>query len=225
MLDYIYLHEKPLPNNIKEIARLLILNECLTDVEQVLNEFFNLVEQGWINVRALSEIELYNERLEKASKAGKASAESRKNKIKQSLKEAQQAFNGRSTDVQQAFNQTRNKKQETRNNISASLDDIKDTKTEIDICNIVLNHLNEKANRQYRPTKSNTELIKLRLKEGCSKEDLLKVIDSKCSQWLMDGKMNQYLRPATLFNATKFSQYIGELTSNKPVNKDLEGML
>jgi uncharacterized protein YdaU (DUF1376 family) len=107
MLDWIYLHEKPLPQDPKDVARILILNECLTDVERVLNEYFTLVEQGWVNVRALVEIDAFNDKLEKASKAGKASAEARKVKIKQTLKDSKQTFNERSTDVQP------NKKQET----------------------------------------------------------------------------------------------------------------
>ncbi|MEY2630770.1 MAG: hypothetical protein RLZZ469_1667 [Bacteroidota bacterium] len=110
MLDWIYLHEKPLPLDIRQIARILLLNECLTDVEQVLNEFFTKGEHGWHNVRAMSEIEEYNNKLEKASRAGKASAEARKSKIKQQLSGGEQPLNERSTTVEP------NKKQETRNN-------------------------------------------------------------------------------------------------------------
>lgn len=110
MLDWVYLHEKPLPKDPKDVARLIVLNECLTDVERMLNEYFTLAEQGWVNVRAMSEIDAFNEKLEKASKAGKASAEARKNKVKQSLKDVKQPSNERSIDVQP------NKKQETLNN-------------------------------------------------------------------------------------------------------------
>lgn len=97
MLDWQYLHEKPLPNDINQICRLLILNDCSTPVQQVLNEFFKHVEDGYINVRAFSEIEAYKEDLDNKSKAGKASAASRKRKI-------QQSFNVCSTDVQQNTN-------------------------------------------------------------------------------------------------------------------------
>jgi uncharacterized protein YdaU (DUF1376 family) len=100
MLDWVYLHEKPLPSEPKEVARILLLNECLTDVEQVLNEYFTLVEHGWVNVRALSEIQSYNDKLHKASLAGKASGIARKNNIKQSVKKDKQTFNDRSTDVE-----------------------------------------------------------------------------------------------------------------------------
>jgi uncharacterized protein YdaU (DUF1376 family) len=104
MLDWVYLHEKPLPSEPKEVARILLLNECLTDVEQVLNEYFTLVEHGWVNVRALSEIQSYNDKLHKASLAGKASGIARKNNIKQSVKKDKQTFNDRSTDVELNIN-------------------------------------------------------------------------------------------------------------------------
>lgn len=74
----------------------------------------------------------------------------------------------------------------------------------------VLNFLNEKANRAYRPTMVNLELIEGRLKEGASVADCRMVIARKCREWLSEEKMAPYLRPKTLFNRTNFSQYIGE---------------
>ena len=41
-------------------------------------------------------------------------------------------------------------------------------------------------------------------------EDCLKVIGIKCSQWKNNPEMNKYLRPETLFNATKFGGYLNE---------------
>jgi phage replication O-like protein O len=79
-----------------------------------------------------------------------------------------------------------------------------------DICFECLNYLNEKANRNYKPVKSNLDFIKARLKEGFTKDEIFHVINVKVSQWLNDVAMNQYLRPATLFNATKFAQYAAE---------------
>jgi len=87
LLDWQYLHEKPIPTEPEVIARLTMLNECLTDVEQVLNEFFKYTEDGWINVRAYTEIELYNDKISKASMAGRASAAKRKSNIKHTLNE------------------------------------------------------------------------------------------------------------------------------------------
>ncbi len=78
-----------------------------------------------------------------------------------------------------------------------------------DSCLEVLNYLNEKANKSFRTVKANMDLIKARLKEY-SVDDLKLVIDIKTAQWLTDGKMNTYLRPSTLFNATNCAQYISD---------------
>lgn len=80
-------------------------------------------------------------------------------------------------------------------------------------CEKVLTHLNQKANRNYQPVEANIKLIQARSKEGYTFDDLLSVIDRKCSEWLTNPKMKKYLRPATLFDKTKFSQYFGEVGS------------
>jgi uncharacterized protein YdaU (DUF1376 family) len=60
LLDYYYLHEQPIPNDLAKVTRLLCLNkEYIPDVEQVLNEFFMLSNDGWINERADKEIKQY----------------------------------------------------------------------------------------------------------------------------------------------------------------------
>lgn len=75
----------------------------------------------------------------------------------------------------------------------------------------VLQFLNEKTGRNYEPVPANLELIIARLKEGSTVDDLRAVVAKKCREWSADEKMAQYLRPATLFNRTKFAQYRGEL--------------
>jgi uncharacterized phage protein (TIGR02220 family) len=75
----------------------------------------------------------------------------------------------------------------------------------------VLEHLNSKTGRHYRPVAANTDLIRNRLREGASVEDCKAVIDAKHAEWGHDPKMAAYLRPATLFNASKFAQYVGQL--------------
>lgn len=75
----------------------------------------------------------------------------------------------------------------------------------------VLAYLNDKAGRNYKPVPANIGLIAARLREGATADDCRKVVDAKVSAWLGDAKMGEYLRPATLFNATKFAQYVGEL--------------
>jgi uncharacterized phage protein (TIGR02220 family) len=75
----------------------------------------------------------------------------------------------------------------------------------------LLEFLNAKANRAYQPVEANLELIVARLKEGATDGQIRQVVAKKCREWGGDDKMAEYLRPATLFNRTKFAQYVGEL--------------
>ena len=79
----------------------------------------------------------------------------------------------------------------------------------------IVEYLNEKANKNFKPTTKKTQsLINARIKEGFSLDDFKKVIDIKCSQWL-GTEMEKYLRPETLFG-TKFEGYLNEkVYSNK----------
>ena len=74
----------------------------------------------------------------------------------------------------------------------------------------ILIFLNEKTGKKYQPVKANLNLISARLKEY-SEDQLRQVIAKKCREWGTDDKMAQYLRPKTLFNATNFANYAGEL--------------
>lgn len=77
----------------------------------------------------------------------------------------------------------------------------------------LLGFLNERTGRHYRATPTNLNFIVGRLKSGASVEDCRSIIARKVREWLTDPKMTKYLRPETLFNATKFESYIGELGS------------
>jgi len=74
-----------------------------------------------------------------------------------------------------------------------------------------LGFLNEKTGRNYQPVPANVDMIVARLKEGNTVEDCRAVIAKKCREWGADERMSEYLRPATLFNRTKFAQYRGEI--------------
>ena len=86
LLDLYYLHERPLNSGSSSVARQINMREFEDEVKLILEEFFTLSDDGWINVRADKEIAHYRGKIEQASRAGKASAERR--------------FNVRSTDVQ-----------------------------------------------------------------------------------------------------------------------------
>ena len=75
----------------------------------------------------------------------------------------------------------------------------------------ILAFLNEKVGRNYQPVPANIDLIVARLKEGATAGQCRQVIAKKSREWSGDEHMAEYLRPATLFNRTKFAQYVGEL--------------
>lgn len=77
----------------------------------------------------------------------------------------------------------------------------------------VLDYLNEKTGKRYKAVKANLSLIQARLGES-SVDECCAVIDAKVEAWQRDDKMREYLRPATIFNATKFANYVGELGSS-----------
>lgn len=81
---------------------------------------------------------------------------------------------------------------------------------------MLLQQLNDCAQRNYKPVPANLKLIKARLKEGHTVEDVSAVIQRKCQEWRDDSFMSQYLRPATLFGAEKFNQYVGQLSTAIP---------
>lgn len=84
----------------------------------------------------------------------------------------------------------------------------------------VLEFLNQKTGREYRPVTSNLKLIIGCLRSGATIEQCRQVIAKKCRDWKKDPKMMEYLRPATLFNPIKFEQYLGELVWPNKVNDD-----
>ncbi|MEO8400573.1 MAG: conserved phage C-terminal domain-containing protein [Gammaproteobacteria bacterium] len=94
-----------------------------------------------------------------------------------------------------------------QNNINICVSDSADRSRAIE----VLHFLNEKTGRVYRPVDINLKLIIARLKSGATVSECYQVIAKKTREWKSNPQMAEYLRPATLFNAIKFEQYVGEL--------------
>lgn len=92
LLDLYYLKDGEVYGDEAEVARQIGLRECVAEVTQVLQDFFCIGEDDrWTHDRCDAEIAKFREKSEKASNAGKASAQRRLNK--------------RSTDVQPTNNQ------------------------------------------------------------------------------------------------------------------------
>jgi len=65
LLDYYYLHEKPLPNNAEFLSKRIRLDD-IQAIQYVLGEFFTLTGEHWHNSRADAEIAKYQEKSIKA---------------------------------------------------------------------------------------------------------------------------------------------------------------
>lgn len=117
------------------------------------------------------------------------------------------------TKSKQKQNKNKKKSKGVTNNISIS-------SFYISISNLVINKLNELNNTKYKPTSEETlKLIKGRLDDGYTEEDLLMVVEKMSYLWnkepAKDEKdMRPYLRPSTLFRKSNFENYL-----NMPVHK------
>lgn len=78
---------------------------------------------------------------------------------------------------------------------------------------VIIEYLNLKTGKNFRCVQSNTELVRARLKEGYTADEIKAVIDMKVSEW-NGTDFQQYLRPETLFGARKFNQYAGNIGSS-----------
>lgn len=84
----------------------------------------------------------------------------------------------------------------------------------------IVDYLNLKAGTSYRHSTSSTQkLIRARWNEGFRLDDFKQVIDNMTAKWKGDPKMEQYLRPQTLFG-TKFESYLQTTSKTKPKEDD-----
>ncbi|HEP1490312.1 primosome component and related proteins [Streptococcus pyogenes] len=74
---------------------------------------------------------------------------------------------------------------------------------------IPIAYLNQKTNSNYKFVDSNVNLVKARLRDGYNLDDFKAVVDKKCGEW-GNSDMAKYLRPSTLFNASKFESYLNQ---------------
>lgn len=83
------------------------------------------------------------------------------------------------------------------------------------LVNQIIEYLNSKSGTSFSASKGvNSKLIISRIKEGYSLSEFKLVIDNKVRDW-KDNEMQKYLRPLTLFNKSKFENYLNE-NNNEP---------
>jgi len=82
----------------------------------------------------------------------------------------------------------------------------------------ILNHLSEASGKSFRPVEANLCLIRARLSEpGVDKEGVIEMINRQCSMWKGD-RMEEYLRPKTLFGKENFDGYYA--SRKLPIQKE-----
>jgi len=82
--------------------------------------------------------------------------------------------------------------------------------TPLQVARQVVACLNREAKRAYTANDATVTLIKGRMAAGATLDDFEAVIRHKAREWGRDEKMAKYLRPATLFQASKFPGYLDE---------------
>ncbi|RAI79695.1 replication protein [Macrococcoides goetzii] len=112
-------------------------------------------------------------------------------------------------------NTTNNNSTNNKSTNNDSKDILSDSKESDETATKVIEYLNDKAKKRFRATPGNIKFINGRIKDGFELEDFKKVIDTKVSQWINDSKMNEYLRPKTLFNSENFESYLNSAEANK----------
>ena len=104
LLDLYYDTEQPLNSDKKKLARRVraTTDELAQALDILLEEFFELQDDGWHNARCDAEIAAYRQKQEQQSRAGQASAQARRAKKVSPQKDAPPAP-GVGTQDQQPF--------------------------------------------------------------------------------------------------------------------------
>ena len=93
---------------------------------------------------------------------------------------------------------------------------IADKDRDIDNIKSIVEYLNRKAGKKYKASSKDTQKhIHARLAEGYTVEDFQQVIDKRCAAWKGDPKMEEFLRPSTLFGP-KFESYLNAPAPAQP---------
>lgn len=97
---------------------------------------------------------------------------------------------------------------------------IVEKKLDVEAESQILDFLIRISGKNFKHVKSNLRLITARLKEGHTEAEILAVVEMKVKEWQAKPKMTMYIRPATIFGAEKFNQYVGELGVETPEDKN-----
>jgi len=105
--------------------------------------------------------------------------------------------------------------------LKRSLEPEKDVIKEALIDEIILK-MNKVWGSTYKlKTEGHRRLIRARLNDGNTINEMFLVIETIYSKWKNDLTMSQYLRPSTIFNASKFEGYLNQALRLKSMNDNM----
>jgi len=230
LLDQYYVREAPLPADkemLYRIARATSKAERQA-VDSILLQFFTDGPDGWRQKRADMELQAQSERSASARESAKRKwekhhANAHANAMRTHIPTHNEGICEPPAESMLASSHRTTSKEESK---STAMSSSAEKPPNVDVISLppgsknterreqarqILGFLNAKTNKNFRLVDSNLGPIMARMKEGATIRELRAVIARKCREWGLDEKMSQYLRPATLFNATKFAQYVGEV--------------
>ena len=208
LLDYYYDQEAPIESQKLDLVARRIRIPCGI-IQTILDEFFQLVDGFYINPRADLEIQSY----QAMRQGGKKGSDKRWNRgaiptplppVSPGLSEAN--ANHEPLTINQESTPLSGKPDVIPSEVPEK------QKAPKQDAEAVIDFLNVKTGRKYRPTKANLDPILARMREGYTLQEIRTVTMRKVNDWLADEKMNEYLRPATLYTARNFNSYAGILT-------------
>jgi uncharacterized protein YdaU (DUF1376 family) len=117
LLDWYYLHESPIPNDLNEVARQIRMRSHSDCITTVLLEYFERTPDGWVHHRADKEIEKVGEKSTKASKSAKI----RWDKVKDANALPTQSESNATQDTEHTTHNTKEKKNKRGSRLSPDL--------------------------------------------------------------------------------------------------------
>lgn len=224
LLTYCWDSKGPLPLDEEHIAGICNARsqEERTTMLKILSTYFTSMEDGWYNHRMQIEIERSESISRARSVAGRAGYEAKAKHLP-----SKRQANARQVPLSPSPSPSSTPKnlENPSDSLVGQTPDVppekpnekgQQTKALNAAAVALLAFLNEKTGSRYQPVAANVKLIVARLQEGFTEKQIRQVIANRCLAWANDPKMEEYLRPATLFNATKFANYAGQLGKVAP---------
>ena len=240
MIDWCYLHEKPLPEQVEEIAKRILMRTHSDSIANVLSEFFNLSPEGWENKTVLENIGAFQAKAEKCSKSAKV----RWNKVKKDTDIMRTHSEGNANAVSENKKGNANNKPLTTNHKPLTTNQLKDlsakaddTEASHDIFDFWKATMNKTSSTKF--TTQRQQKIKARLKSGYTQQQIKtailncaknpfnmgqnengKVYDDLTLICRDDTKLELYMNDVSVSNSSSSNNYMD--THNQNINDFLD---